>query len=99
MSSTPREMTLTARPRLSTHIRLQWDSVREKQVVLMPEGVLVLNATAAAIVALCDGQRCVSDIIATLNEQYNQTVDLDILAFLERLTKKKVLDITDEQGE
>jgi pyrroloquinoline quinone biosynthesis protein D len=65
----------------------------------MPEGVLVLNETGAAIVLLCDGRRCVSDIIATLNEQYNRAVDLDVLTFLQRLANKRVLDITDEQGE
>ena len=99
MSSMSGEIALTARPRLSTHVRLQWDSVREKQVILMPEGVLVLNATGAAILLLCDGQRCVADIIATLSEQYNRAVDLDVQAFLQRLSNKRVLDILDEQGE
>ena len=99
MSSTSREMTLTARPQLSAHARLQWDPVREQQVILMPEGVLALNATAAAIVALCDGQRCVSDIVATLSEQYHRAVDQDVLTFLNRLANRRLLDVTDEQGE
>ena len=96
MSSLSDEIKLTARPRLSTHVRLQWDPVREKQVILMPEGVLVLNETGAAIMLLCDGQRSVSDIIATLSEQYHREVDLDVLTFLKRLINKRVLDITDE---
>ncbi|MBV9022169.1 MAG: pyrroloquinoline quinone biosynthesis peptide chaperone PqqD [Ktedonobacteraceae bacterium] len=99
MGATPHEVTLTARPRLNAHARLQWDPVREQQVILMPEGVLVLNATAAAIMALCDGQRCVSDIIATLSEQYHRPVEQDVLTFLNRLMNKRLLDITDEQGE
>jgi len=99
VSSTSHEMTLSARPRLCAHARLQWDPVREKQVILMPEGVLALNATAVAIVALCDGQRCVADIITTLSGQYNRTVDQDVLAFLNRLANKRLLDVTDEQGE
>jgi pyrroloquinoline quinone biosynthesis protein D len=96
MNSTPGEIPLTARPRLSKLARLQWDPVREKQVILMPEGVLALNATAAAIVALCDGQRSVSVIISTLSEQYKQVVDQDVLTFLQRLANKRLLDIGDE---
>jgi len=96
VGSTPHEMTLIARPRLSGHARLQWDPVREQQVILMPEGVLALNATAAAIMALCDGQRRVSDIIAVLSEQYQRAVDQDVLTFLNRLLNKRLLDITDE---
>jgi pyrroloquinoline quinone biosynthesis protein D len=99
VSSTPHGMTLTARPRLSAHARLQWDAVREQQVILIPEGVLALNTTAAAIMALCDGQRRVSDIIATLSEQYQRAVDQDVLTFLNRLANKRLLDTIDEQGE
>ena len=38
-----REVTPTARPRLKTQARLQWDPVREKQVLLTPEGVLQVD--------------------------------------------------------
>lgn len=93
MEPTSGAIPLTARPRLSRHARLQWDPVREKQVILMPEGVLALNPTAAAIVALCDGQRSVSAIISTLSEQYNKAVDEDVLTFLRRLTSKHLLDM------
>ena len=96
VSSTSRKITLSTRPRLSAHARLQWDSVREQQVILMPEGVLALNATAAAIVAVCDGQRSVSDISAELSTQYNRAVEPDVLMFLNRLLNKKLLELTDE---
>lgn len=90
------EISLGAQPRLSAHARVQWDAVRERQVLLMPEGVLALNTTAYAIVALCDGQHRVSEIIATLSEQYNRPVDQDVLAFLKRLLDKRAMDIVDE---
>jgi pyrroloquinoline quinone biosynthesis protein D len=77
---------------LSAQARLQWDPVREKQVILMPEGVLALNTTAAAILALCDGQHSVSAIISTLSERY-KAVDRDVLTFLQRLMNKQVLDM------
>jgi coenzyme PQQ biosynthesis protein PqqD len=90
-----REKIMTAQPRLGVQARLQWDPVREKQVLLTPEGVLVLNATAAAILTLCDGQHNVSAIIAELNTQHNCPVDQDVLTFLDRLANKKVVEFDD----
>ncbi|BCL82244.1 pyrroloquinoline quinone biosynthesis peptide chaperone PqqD [Ktedonobacteria bacterium brp13] len=88
-----REVNLIERPQLSAHVRLHWDPVREKQVILMPEGMLALNATAAAIVALCDGQQSVSEIIAELSSQYHRAVDEDVLYFLNRLQSKRLLEL------
>lgn len=99
MSTPAHTITLTSRPRLRSHARLQWDPVREKQVILLPEGVLALNPTAAAIVALCDGQRSVSNIAALLSEQYQRAVTEDVLTFLNRLANKRLLDTTNEQPE
>jgi pyrroloquinoline quinone biosynthesis protein D len=81
-------ITPTMRPRLMAHARLQWDSVREKQVLLAPEEILVLNETAAAILGLCDGDRSVSAIAAELGSQYGRDVEQDIVAFLNRLVGK-----------
>lgn len=96
MSSLPRGMGPGDRPRLRAHARLQWDPVRKKQIILLPESVLVLNETAAAVLALCDGQRRVSDIVATLAEHYNRPVVQDVLTFLNRLANKDVLDVVEE---
>jgi coenzyme PQQ biosynthesis protein PqqD len=60
----------TARPRLATKVRLKWDEVRQKPLLLFPEGVLVLNPTAHEIVGLCDGQRTVAEIVKTLGEKF-----------------------------
>jgi pyrroloquinoline quinone biosynthesis protein D len=86
------ELTLRARPRLSARARLQYDPIREKQVLLMPEGLLVLNATAAAIVALCDGRRTVAEISANLSEQYQRPVEQDVLGLLNRLLGKRLVE-------
>ena len=83
-------------PRLAAGVRLHRDTVREKQVLLTPEGVLVLNATAAAILALCDGQRSVSTIAAELNTQYNRVVGEEIVTLLNRLAQKRLVAFDDE---
>lgn len=87
---------MTSRPRLAAGARLHWDAVREKQVLLTPEGVLVLNATAAAILALCDGQCSVSAIATELGRQYNRVVDEEIVALLNRLVRKRLVTFDDE---
>ena len=91
MSPMTDEVTITARPRLGPQARVQWDPVRERQILLIPEGVLLLNATAAAILTLCDGQRSVSAIVAELNTHYNCALDQDVLTFLDRLARKRVM--------
>ena len=37
----------TAKPRLAAKARLKWDEVRQKHLLLFPEGLLVLNPTAS----------------------------------------------------
>jgi len=59
------------RPRLATGARLQYDDVREEHQLLIPEGVVRLNATAAEVLALCDGERSLDDIVGTLADRYN----------------------------
>ena len=80
--------TMAARPRLVSYARLQWDPVREKHILLAPEGGLVLNETGGAILALCDGRRSVADIAGELGARYNRTVDQDVVTFLNRLASK-----------
>ena len=58
------------RPRLVDGARLQYDDVRDEHLLLIPEGAVRLNATAAAVLELCDGERSVEDIAAALSERY-----------------------------
>ena len=57
-------------PRLVTGARLRYDEVREEHLLLIPEGAVRLNATAAQVLELCDGERSVDDIAAALSERY-----------------------------
>jgi pyrroloquinoline quinone biosynthesis protein D len=59
------------RPRLADGARLQYDDVREEHLLLVPEGAVRLNATAAHVLELCDGRRTPADIAATLSERYS----------------------------
>jgi pyrroloquinoline quinone biosynthesis protein D len=87
------EIGVNAPPRLRAHLRLQWDPVREKQVLLGPEKIVVLNETAAAILARCDGQRAVSEIAADLGAQYQRSVDEDVLNLLKQLAERGLIEV------
>jgi pyrroloquinoline quinone biosynthesis protein D len=58
------------RPRLVTGARLQYDEVREEHLLLIPEGVVLLNPTAAEVLELCDGERSLDDIVGALSARY-----------------------------
>jgi pyrroloquinoline quinone biosynthesis protein D len=59
------------RPRLVDGVRLQYDDVREEHVLLVPEGAVRLNQTAAQVLELCDGRRSLEEIAATLSQRYS----------------------------
>ncbi len=83
-------------PRLARHVRLEWDPTRERQVLLAPEGVLVLNGTGAVIVGLCDGERTVAEIAEELRGRYHRVVDDEVRDFLARLVAKRWVELGDE---
>ena len=58
------------RPRLVTGARLQFDEVRDEHLLLIPEGAVRLNETAAQVLELCDGERSLEDIAAALSQRY-----------------------------
>jgi len=59
------------RPRLVTGARLRYDDVREEHLLLVPEGAVRLNPTAAEVLELCDGERSVDEIVELLNGRYD----------------------------
>jgi pyrroloquinoline quinone biosynthesis protein D len=75
---------------------MEWDSVRKQQVLLAPEGVLVLNQTGATILGLCDGERTVVEIVEELRVQYSRVSGDEVRDFLARLVAKRWVELGDE---
>ena len=76
-------------PRVAAKARLQWDGVRNRYVLLYPEGLVALNPTAAEILELCDGRRTVEQIVAVLRTKYeSQDITSDVQELLARLAAK-----------
>ena len=77
------------RPRLATGARLRYDDVREEHVLLIPEGAVHLNPSAAEVLGLCDGERTLDDIVGALSERY-EGADLreDVVELVDALAQK-----------
>ena len=86
----------TNRPHLARQVRMEWDPVREQQVLLAPEGVLVLNKTGATILGLCDGERTVVEVVEELRGQYKSVAGDEVRDFLTRLVAKRWMELGDE---
>lgn len=84
-------MPLTARPRLWRLARLDFDPVRNRRVLLYPEGAMLLNDSGAEVLALCDGTRTVADIAAELGTKYNADVTGDVAAYLAQLVDRELV--------
>ncbi|GAA2344274.1 hypothetical protein GCM10009854_21290 [Saccharopolyspora halophila] len=73
----------TATPRLVPKGKLRYDKVRETDMLLLPERVVELNTSSAAILRLCDGTRTTAEIIAQLEHDFDTTgLADDVLGFL-----------------
>jgi len=86
----------TARPKLSARARLQTDKVTGKPVLLYPEGALMLNPTAHAIVSLCTGRETIEAIGSILATRYQGSapeISNQINVFLNRLRAKNLLEL------
>ena len=71
-------------PRLHPHLRFQWEPAQEAYVLLYPEGMVKLNGSAGEILAVCNGERSVAEIIGLLTEKFPEAPDIatDIIDFL-----------------
>jgi len=77
------------RPRLVTGARLRYDDVREEHVLLIPEGAVRLNPSAAEVLELCDGERSLDEIVGALAARY-EGADLrdDVVELVDAMAQK-----------
>jgi pyrroloquinoline quinone biosynthesis protein D len=63
--------------------------VRGEHVLLVPEGVVRLNTTAAEVLELCDGERSLDEIVSALSARYDG-FDLrdDVRGLLDAMTQR-----------
>ena len=71
--------------------RLDFDPVRNRPVLLYPEGAVLLNDTGKAILELVDGRRTVGEIAGILGERYQADVTADVAEYLSHLAERELI--------
>lgn len=73
-------------PRFPHHVRLTFDEVRRKWVVLAPEKVLWPDEVSVDILKLCDGERTIGAIVDELATTYSgdrEVITRDVTEFIQ----------------
>lgn len=78
-------------PSLWKFARLDHDSVRDRPVLLYPEGAVLLNDTGKAILELVDGRRTVGEIAGILGARYQTDVTADVSEYLSNLAERELI--------
>ncbi len=86
----------SAHPRVARLFRLQWEEAQQAHVLLFPEGMVKLNASAGHILLRCDGTKSAAEIIAELEHAFTTTgLGADVEAFLKVATDKGWIEWVD----
>lgn len=82
----------TSQPRIGPGFRLQWEPAQQCHVLLYPEGMVKLNASAGEILRRCDGEKSVAAIVAELEAAFSATgLEADVTAFVEMAGRQRWL--------
>ena len=81
-------------PKLIPHASLRYNEARGEWLMMMPEAVVVLNETAAAVLNLCDGARSVDGIVDALGVDYEGVEVADVEDLLRDLADQHLVVLT-----
>ena len=77
-------------PAIDRRFRLQWEAAQNAHVLLYPEGMIKLNASAGEILKRCDGKATLAEITASLEQSFAATgLSGDVFAFIAMAIEKK----------
>ena len=82
-------------PRLPRGVRLRFDAARDAHVLLAPERAFDIDAIAASVLELVDGERSVGAIADILAERFGEdrtVIEGDVVAMLGDLVTKRVVE-------
>jgi pyrroloquinoline quinone biosynthesis protein D len=83
-------------PVLPPGVRLHWDAVRSRHVLLAPERALMLDEIGHAILSRVDGITAVEALVAGLAADFEaplEEVGADVADFLEGLARERLVDL------
>lgn len=82
---------MTSAVGLRSGVRLVHSALRGQSALLFPEGVLLLNETAAAVLRECDGLRDAEAVTAALAERYQGVDGGEVRALLADLVARRLV--------
>ena len=95
MNATLQAALLEKKPRIARGFRLQWEAAQQAFVLLYPEGMVQLNASAGQILSRFDGQRSVGEVVAELERDFEtEALADDVLAFLDLAEQQRWVEWT-----
>lgn len=85
------------RPTLGRGCRLM-EKDGQPATIVIPEGLIHLNAVGFRIVQLCDGQRNLGEIVDNVRKSFSPDdharIERETIEFLERLRERRAVDFT-----
>lgn len=85
---------LDTKPRVAKPFRLQWEEVQQSWVLLYPEGMVKLNASAGEILKRCDGVATVQEIVVDLERSFGaEGLTKDVLGFIDIAKKQRWIEV------
>ena len=77
------ELSAQSRPSIGRGFRLQLEAAQNAFVLLYPEGMIKLNASAGEILKRCDGAATIEEITASLEQAFSTSgLKNDVIAFV-----------------
>ncbi len=84
-----------SRPSIGRGFRLQWEGAQNAHVLLYPEGMIKLNASAGEILKRCDGASTIEEITASLEQAFSTTgLEKDVIAFVTMAHEKRWISLS-----
>jgi coenzyme PQQ biosynthesis protein PqqD len=80
-------LTSASQPSLWRFARVEFDPVRNRPVLLYPEGAVLLNETGAEILKLLDGRRTLREIAEALKARYGAEDSASVEEILKDVTE------------
>ncbi len=76
-------------PAIRHGFRLQWEPAQSAHVLLYPEGMVKLNASAAEILRRCDGSHTVDQIVNELEQVFQATgLTPEVMQFIDSAAER-----------
>jgi pyrroloquinoline quinone biosynthesis protein D len=88
-------VSITDKPKLASGVRLKYDNIRRKEVLLYPEGLHALSDSASSILKLCNGENTVAKLLRDLLQEYEvgdvSDFESQVMGFLEDFAREKFI--------